>query len=156
MENPYAWSTEELLSRFMNACGRAGFSGSGLVVTFTEGEDRARAHYLRGVVHACIDRVSSPFEPGVKVQPAKKMVAPSSSNDWRRTGRERMLPGTLTVKTVYYFGKNRWELTFREENDATCYKDSEYDQDGGRSWFVPLRFKAEDFTAVGQASARAS
>jgi len=149
MENPYAWNTEKLLSEFMNACARTGISNSGLVISFSAETDHSRAHYLRGVVLSRIEGVRPPVQPGDQVQPKSEAITPSQSNGWKRSiHHKRALPDVLTVKTVHYFGNDRWELVFREENDATADTESEYDQDGGRSWYVPLRFKAEDFTQV--------
>src|SRR3989338_9343917 len=63
-ENPYSWDTATLLSKFMDACGRAGFSNCGLVISPTADNDLADAHYLRGVVLARIDQVKPPFVAG--------------------------------------------------------------------------------------------
>src|SRR3989344_5612986 len=57
-ENPYSWDTATLLSEFMDACGRAGFSNCGLVISPTADNDLADAHYLRGVVLARIDQLN--------------------------------------------------------------------------------------------------
>ncbi len=149
MENPYAWDTEKLLSEFMNACARTGISNSGLVISFSAGFDHSQAHYLRGVVRARIDGVKPPIQPGDQVQPKSEAIAPSQSNGWRKSiHHKRALPKTLTVNTVHYFGNGRWEFVFQEINDTTADTESEYDQDGDRSWYVPLQFKAEDFNQV--------
>lgn len=156
MENPYSWDTIRLLNEFMNACAKAGISHSGLVIDLSVGTELSRAHNLRGVVHARIDGVTPPVQPGDKVKPNKKTIAPSSSNGWERSRNERALPKILTVKTVHYVGNDCWEFMFQEVNDATADTESSYYEEGPRSWHVPLRFKAEDFTSVKEAPANVS
>jgi hypothetical protein len=147
MENPYEWETQRLLSEFMNACAKAGTSNSGLVISFSAASDLQDAHCLRGVVLARIDGVKPQIKPGDQVKPVQDNdINPAPSNGYNSSrSRARKLPDVLTVESVRYMGGDRWELVFKERNDATCDTDSEYAEDGGRTWYVPLRFRAEDF-----------
>ena len=146
MENPYSWDTRRLLNEFMDACGRAGFSGSGLVISFSAESDLSYAHYLQGVILARVERVEPPLKPGDEVSPREAVTAPSG-NGWKRSSSPRKLLKQLTVREVHYLGDNKWLVKFQEMNDQTCDTENEYDQDGGRSWYVPLFFKASDFYA---------
>ena len=146
MENPYEWSTDQLLSEFMNACGRTGFSNSGLVISFTAGDDRSRAYYLRSVVHARIDQAIPPIKSGDQVLPKERLIAPLPVK--YEYGKERELPKLLTVAVVRYKGNGQWTVTFVEQNDATAYKDQDDDGDRVHKFYVPLQFKAEDFEVL--------
>jgi hypothetical protein len=142
MENPYSWSTGKLLDEFMNACAHAGVSGSGLVISFSGDSDHSKAHYLRSVLCARLDRFEPPIKPGDKVQSRARKVTPLPRNGYTRNPRE--LPKTLTVEKVYYFGGN-WRLEFLEKDESTADQDGVYAEDGGDWWWIPLMFKAEDF-----------
>ena len=141
-ENPYSWDTATLLSKFMDACGRAGFSNCGLVISPTADNDLADAHYLRGVVLARIDQVKPPFVAGDRVGAKSLLVKPVSVMHWRLDGSQRHLPHQLTVAKVIYCGSSRWQVLFREKTEQTASQ--EWDEDGHRYW-NPLLFHAEDF-----------
>jgi hypothetical protein len=148
--NPYTWDDEELLKRFMNACSRAGVSGSGLIFDVAAGTNIAYAHYLKGVVLARIQGVKPPLEPDSKVRPNKALVKPSRSNHHERSSHARELPSSLTIELIFYCGKDglgneMWEVKFKECSKATA--DQDYDGDGRQFW-LPLRFNAEDFEAM--------
>ena len=153
MENPYLWSTDQLLNEFMNACGHAGFSNSSMVISFSAGNDLSRAHYLRGIILARIDRVTPPFNPGEMVGPKDKTTSPKG-NGYKRSSNPRALPKMLTVREIQYTGGNSWLVEFQEINDQTADTDGEYDMDGARSWHVPLSFNASDFVSLATAEVR--
>lgn len=142
MENPYSWSDSRLLDEFMNACARAGVSGSGLVISLSGNSDLGKAHYLRNVLSARLNRAEPPAKPGDKVRPKSCTIAPSHY----RGGRPplRKLPDTLTIEKIYYRG-DRWEYVFEERSEATANQDGVYGEDGGDWWWIPLNFNAEDF-----------
>jgi hypothetical protein len=154
MENPYLWTTEKLLDKFMNACARAGVSNSGFVISFSSGSDLGNAHYLRSVLSARLNRVEPPAHPGAKVQPRSESVAPSHSNGWKRSNHPRPLPEVLTIDRVYYKGGNSWEFQFVERSYATADRDGVYAEDGGESWWIPLNFKAGDFQPMNEVPAK--
>ena len=142
-ENPYRWGTEKLLNELMIACGRVGVSNSGLVISLAGGDDLSNVYYLRGVVEARIDQVMPPFHQSDRVKAKKNPLAPLRDN--RGYHHERELVGIFTVSKVFYYGEGRWEINFRETTEATARLDHEYGEDGSRSRYVPLGFRAEDF-----------
>lgn len=147
MENPYSWSNERLVGEFAHACRRAGVSGSGVVVSFSTESDASKASYLRGVLNARLDGVTPPFSPGQIIQPKQSETKPSG-NDWRRSNRARVLQDKLTVDKVYYLGKQKWLLNFREWNKSTADEERVMYEDGVEITWHPLNFDPNDFVAV--------
>ena len=151
MRDPFTLTNGELVHELVNASARAGVSGSGLVIDLSGSDDLNRARYLQRVVLARLDFKAPPFKPGDKVQAKDPKVIPSDRNQYPRCRNKRDFSSPVTIKEVHYFGLGyhgelRWDVIFAERNDVTCDKESYYDQDGGRSWYVPLFFQAEDFT----------
>jgi len=134
-----------LLGKLTAACAKAGLSNSNLVIDFGAGRDAEEVDYLQSAMLARTDQVSPPFQPGYRVKAKKKMVAPDRSNGYRRSSHPRELKGTLTIEKVFYRGDKGWALRFVERTKATADTESEYAEDGGESWWVPLDFPAEDF-----------
>lgn len=106
--NPTAYEREDtvLLGEFMNACGRAGASNSGLCISPSAGHDLLDAHYLKGAVLARLRGVKPPFEPGQILRLKKG----ERCGGWRQPEPQ----GKLTVARVYFNDAGRWTLTFKE------------------------------------------
>ena len=137
--------TGKLLSVFMNACARAGVSSSGLVIDLSGSDDLGNAHYLRGVIHARIDRATPPFHPRDRVKAKTPTVTPSPSNNWERDRRPRDIKEVLTVAKVFYLGNRGWDVSFRGSAKETADTVIEYEQDGRTTFVFPLHFRTEDF-----------
>ena len=104
----YDMSNEELLGAFMNACGRAGLSNSGMCISASAGDDLTEAHYFRGVVLAGLEGVKPPFKPGEKVHSPEKVwpVRPAYSPSIEKGA-------VFTIERVHYKGKGEgWFLSF--------------------------------------------
>lgn len=132
----------------MNACARAGFSGSGAVIDPSARSDLSAAHYLKGVLMARLDGVKPPFNPGDELYPKNIITRPSDRNHWQRSrdGRPLSPPG-LVIKELHYVGKDCWDIIFVGKDPSTT--DSEWisEQDGGWTNHYPLFFDAGDFKA---------
>ena len=110
--NAYELDNEALLKEFMNACGRAGTSNSGLCYDLAASEHLKYAHYLKGVVLAKIEGEDPPFKPGDIVICVKRDGA------YPAFGYSSFpLPGTILCQRqpkkiirVYYKGGKKWEV----------------------------------------------
>jgi len=143
MENPYEWDDEQLLREFANACGRAGVSNSGLVISFCAGDDNTRKAYLWTVLEARLAGVKPPFSPGQQIKPTGKKTAPSPIGNGFGPQLSRSLPTILTVASIWYYN-GRWDIQLKELDESTA----RWDDNGERRWLVPLRFRAEDFEVL--------
>ncbi len=106
-KSAYDLENEELLRMFMNACARAGVSGSGLVIDPSAGYELAEAHYLKGVVLARMEGKRPPFKAGDEI---------ISESGVRETYSTLAIPPKqkLGVRRIYYMGGDDWSVEFPE------------------------------------------
>ena len=123
----YDCSNEELTKKFWEALARAAVSGSGLVISFTGGYERAEAFYLYGVVLSRLEGKRPPFTPGdrVRISPDATYQCHSVNTVGEYYSLGKSQPDTeYEVAKVYYEKQYRphssdheyvWTLSFAQE-----------------------------------------
>lgn len=125
MENPFKMEDVLLVNRFMNICTQAGISRSGLCLDIAANTKLREAHLFKAAVLARIEGVTPPFEAGNKVKIAKNRCFSAAAKGWRGT---RIEPGIIvTVDGIFYEGKGKWFLDFKETpHETDSLSDAQY------------------------------